>query len=196
MGTETPAALLESVAASHLSLPDGASVFLQGAPAQQVYFLESGHVRLLRHLEDGQLITLHTAGPGEFFAEGALFTERYHCNAVTHGACGLRVLSKAVLLQRMAADASLSLLFLERVTRQLHRARTLAELRNIRSAQERTLQHLRLSLPAGASALTFAHPLLHVASELGLAHEVYYRCLANLAKAGVIEREGRTIRFL
>ncbi len=86
--------------------------------------------------------------------------------------------------------------FLERVTHELHWARALVELRAIRSAEERVLHHLLLSLPPGAKEVEFQQSLMEVASEVGLTHEVYYRALAKLARKGIIKRESRCIRLL
>jgi CRP-like cAMP-binding protein len=95
-----------------------------------------------------------------------------------------------------ALDASPTIMFalLERVTRLLHNARAMRELRNIRSAEERVLQHLQFSV-AMDGKLAFDQPLLEVAEDLGLTHEAYYRALAGLSRKGVIKRKGRTIRL-
>jgi hypothetical protein len=69
------------------------------------------------------------------------------------------------------------------------------ELRNIRSADKRVLQHLRLSA-SKAGVVAFDRPLLEVAEDLGLTHEAYYRALAALARASVIKRAGRRIGLL
>ena len=67
--------------------------------------------------------------------------------------------------------------------------------RNLRSADDRVLQHLYLSVSKDG-AVAFDRPLLEVAEDLGLTHEAYYRALAALAHAGAIERTGRTIRLI
>jgi hypothetical protein len=69
------------------------------------------------------------------------------------------------------------------------------ESRNVRSADKRVLQHLRLSA-SKASAVVFDRPLLEVAEDLGLTHKAYYRALATLAHTGVIKRTGRTIQLV
>jgi CRP/FNR family transcriptional regulator, dissimilatory nitrate respiration regulator len=69
------------------------------------------------------------------------------------------------------------------------------ELRNIRSADDRVLQHLHLSVSKDG-AVVFDRPLLEVAEDLGLTHEAYYRALATLTRAGAIKRVGRTIRLM
>jgi hypothetical protein len=69
------------------------------------------------------------------------------------------------------------------------------ELRNVRSANDRVLQHLHLSASKN-EVVVFDRPLLEVAEDLGLTHEAYYRALAALARAGEIKRMGRKIRLI
>jgi CRP/FNR family transcriptional regulator, dissimilatory nitrate respiration regulator len=171
------------------------ALFLQGTPARDLYVVDRGRVRLLRHTATGHALTLHVAQGGELFAEGALFSETYHCDAIADEESSVRSLGKTQLIRHLSKSPALSLELLERVTHQLHRARALVELRAIRSAEERVLHHLLLSLPSGAREVVFRRPLTEVATEVGLTHEAYYRCLAKLTRNGSIERQGRRIRL-
>lgn len=163
--------LLKQFEGKAVILAPGEALFRQGAPARFLFHVRSGRVRLVRHTAEGHSMTLHVANAGELFAEGALFSDVYHCDAIADISSEVLYLDKARLHKTMQVDATLAMLFLERTTQQLHRARALAELRNIRSAQDRTLQHLRLSLPPHASSIQFDRPLTQIASELGLTHE-------------------------
>jgi CRP-like cAMP-binding protein len=98
---------------------------------------------------------------------------------------------KAAVLAAAAADPGLLLDLLERVARQLHRARTLIELRSVGSAQDRILRHLTL-LADERGCVAFDRPLIDIAGELGLTHEPYYRALQ---RAGRLERWEGTIRL-
>jgi CRP/FNR family transcriptional regulator, dissimilatory nitrate respiration regulator len=178
------------------SLQARETLFKQGAPVRHVFLLVRGRLRMVRHLAGGRAVSLHTAGAGELFAEGALFSKRYQCDAVADEACTVKRVGKPQLQRAIEASPRLALELLERVTRQLHRARTLIELRNIKSANERVLEHLRSLLPPGSDRIEFAQPLLVVAAEIGLSHETYYRCLAELVRNGRITRDGRRIRIL
>ena len=86
----------------------GAAVFRQGDPANAVFLLESGRVRLTRTLEDGTSVTLLVAEAGEAFAEAAS-AERYHCDAVAETDLLIHALPKAALLSALAADPQESL---------------------------------------------------------------------------------------
>jgi CRP-like cAMP-binding protein len=65
----------------HRDLRAGATLFRQGDPAVAVYVIERGRIALVRHTSEGRRVTLFTAGAGESFAEAALFSEVYHCDA-------------------------------------------------------------------------------------------------------------------
>jgi CRP-like cAMP-binding protein len=140
-------------------------------------------------------MTIHTGSQGELFAEGALFSDVYQCDAIAAEPTRVRTCGKAEMLAATGGSPSTMLALLEQVTHLLHRARAMLELRNIRSADARVLQHLRLSASKD-DTVVFDRPLLEVAEDLGLTHEAYYRSLAALARAGAIKRTARTIRLV
>lgn len=172
------------------------ALFRQGMPASELFVVDRGRVRLVRHTTTGHMLTLHVAEDGDLFAEGVLFSEVYQCDAIADEKSSVRSLDKIELIRHLSTSPALGLELLERVTHQLHRARALVELRAIRSAEQRVLHHLLLAVPSRGHEVEFRRPLTEVATELGLTHEAYYRCLAKLARNGFIERKGRRIRIL
>jgi CRP/FNR family transcriptional regulator, dissimilatory nitrate respiration regulator len=176
-------------------LDRGAPLFRQGEPATEVFLIVRGRLRMVRHLASGDRVTIHTGRMGELFAEGAVFSDVYQCDAVAAEPARVRACSKAEMLAAIDGSPSTMLALLGQVTHLLHHARAMLELRNIRSADKRVLQHLRLSASKDG-AVAFDRPLLEVAEDLGLTHEAYYRALAALARAGAIKRTGRTIRLV
>jgi CRP-like cAMP-binding protein len=176
-------------------LDRGLALFRQGEPATTVFLIAGGRLRMIRHLASGDRITIHTGRTGELFAEGSLFSDVYQCDAIAAEPTWVRACGKAEMLAAIDDSPSTMLTLLEQVTRSLHHARAMRELRNIRSADARVLQHLRLSASKNG-AVVFDRPLLEVAEDIGLTHEVYYRSLAALARAGAIKRLGRKIRLI
>ena len=172
----------------------GDILFRQGAKAKSVFLIEEGELRMARHLASGEILLLHKGLAGELFAEGALFASTYHCDGFAPVAATVAICAKADLLAEMGHSPDLGLELLQRVIGQLHRARALLELRNIKSAQDRVLQHIRLNDGLGAAA--GSGPLLENAAELGLSRETYYRALAALARGGAITRDGRRIALV
>jgi CRP-like cAMP-binding protein len=170
-------------------------LFRQGELTGAVFLILRGRLRMVRNLASGDRITIHTGRTGELFAEGSLFSDVYQCDAIAAEPTRVRACGKAEMLAAIGDSPATMLALLEQVTRSLHHARAMRELRNIRSADDRVLHHLHLSASKDG-AVVFDRPLLEVAEDLGLTHEAYYRALATLTRAGAIERKGRKIRLI
>jgi len=177
------------------TLARGELLFRQGEPAAAVFLIVRGRLRMVRHLASGDRVTIHTGRTGELFAEGSLFSDVYQCEAVAAEATQVRVCGKAEMLAAIGNSSSTMLALLKQVSHSLHHARAMRELRNVRSAKDRVLQHLYLSASKDGT-VAFDRPLLEVAEDIGLTHEAYYRALATLVCAGAIKRRGRTIRLI
>jgi CRP-like cAMP-binding protein len=171
-------------------LAAGESLFNQGDPAQAIYRVESGRLRLVRRTSDDHLVVLHTAHRGEFFAEASLFAETYHCDAVAAAPSRVRVYPKAEMIALLRTEPALAEAFMTRLAHQLQELRTRMELRNIRSARERIMQYLRLR--AGPDdrgrSVRIEGQLQDIAAEIGMTREALYRTLAALEADGSIAR--------
>jgi CRP-like cAMP-binding protein len=164
-------------------LARGEPLFRQGEPAAAVFLILRGRLRMVRHLASGDRVTIHTGRTGELFAEGALFSDVYQCDAIAAEPTLVRACGKAEMLAAIGGSPSTMLALLAQVANLLHHARAMLELRNVRSADKRVLQHLRLSASKDG-AVVFDRPLLEVAEDLGLTHEAYYRTLRRAGARG------------
>lgn len=182
-------------AGCRLDIPAGGVLFRQGDAADRIFLIEAGRVRMVRYLAAGHEVALHTGRAGELFAEGALFADTYQCDGRAAEAATVMALAKADVLAAFAASPALALELLARVTRQLHAARTLVELRDVRSAHGRVLRHLQLRADSNGMVVVEGR-LLDAAAELGLTREAYYRALAALAEQGAIRRGPRRIQLV
>ena len=167
------------------SLAAGDFLFRQDDAADRVFLIRQGRLQMLRHLASGTAVVTHTGKAGELFAEAALFSDTYRCDAQAADSVVVASCTKQQLRAALAASPVLALEWMETVTRQLHAARVLLELRSIRSAKTRVLHHLRLRADA-AGHVELGGRLLDTAAELGLTHEAYYRGLSARRRAGVI----------
>ena len=176
-------------------LEPGETLFRQGDPATAIYALEHGRVRLVRHTIDDHRVTLHTARAGQLFAEAALFSDVYHCDAAADARSRVRVFAKATLLVAFETDPQLAKRFMAVLARQVMALRTRLEQRSIRSARTRILQHLATAADDGRTVRVEGR-LLDLAAEIGLTHEVLYRTLAALERDGLIARSKDAITLL
>ena len=169
-------------------LEAGESLFRQGDKTFGIFEVEHGRLRLIRHTIDNHPVALHTAKKGELFAEAALFSSTYQCDAVAAVASRVRIYPKRQLLAAFRDDPVLGERFMAVLAHQIHALRARLEERNIRSARERLLHHLALGADADGRTMPLDGTLMELASEIGLSHEVLYRTLAELEKEGVLSR--------
>jgi CRP-like cAMP-binding protein len=173
----------------------GGFLFRQDDPADQIFYIVEGRLRLERHTPDGRRVVLHSANAGEFFAEASLFAERYHCDAVAQKPTTVRLYPKKDVLAAIMANPASAEGLLAYMARQLQATRQRAELRAVKSARERVI--LFLESAAGSDRqVALQGQLQDMASELGLTREALYRTLAALERSGIIERETDRIKLL
>jgi len=163
-------------------------LFRQGNKASAIFEVQKGRLLLVRSTIDSHPVVLHTAREGELFAEAALFSNTYHCDAVAATAACVRAYPKRELLALLRSDPEISEGFMAVLAHQVHALRTRIEERNIRSARERVLHHVRLAVGKDGRTMRIDGTLIEWAAELGLSPEALYRTLAELEKTGQISR--------
>ena len=181
---------------TYRQLTAGQFLFHQGEPATAIFTVIAGRVKLVRYATNGNEVSLHIARTGESFAEAALFSEIYHCDAVADLSCQIAAYPKLAVLQMLQDYPASALSFITLLTKQIQSLRTQLEIRNIHSARDRTLQYLILLAEPGQTTIIFDRPLKDVASDIGLTHEAFYRSLAQLEKEGYLTRHRRQIKLL
>lgn len=169
-------------------LAAGETLFHQGDETVGIFEVEQGRLRMIRHTLNDQPAVLHTAGPGELFAEAALFAAAYHCDAVAAARSCVRVYPKRLMMAAFRKDPELAERFMAILARQTQALRARLHERNIRSARERVLHHLALRAGADRRTVLLRGTIKDLAAEIGLSHEALYRTLAMLARQGLIER--------
>lgn len=175
-------------------LATGEMLFRQGDQATAIFAVKAGRVKLVRHTSEGVALSLHVARSGESFAEAALFSELYHCDAVAELSSQVEIYPKFACLQVLKQQPEIAQEFIALLSYQVQELRNRLELRNVRSARDRILQYLSLIKEHG-NTITFDRPLKDIAGDLGLAHEVFYRTLAQLQREGVIQYSKRQIKL-
>ena len=188
-----PVALFER--ALRRSLGAGEALFLRQDKPFGLYLLESGEIRLTRSDLEGREMTLFRARSGETFAEAALFSELYHCDAVASVPSVVHLLPRSAVLEAFASEPDIAQAFMATLACQVMTLRTRLENRNLRTARERVLHYLGLQARGMDRVVRVNSTLKSMASELGLTHESLYRTLAALEAEGAIERGPGEIRL-
>ncbi|MEO1088958.1 MAG: cyclic nucleotide-binding domain-containing protein, partial [Acidobacteriota bacterium] len=117
-----------------VTLGRGEVLFRRGAEAASIFRVESGRIRLERHLEDGAAVTLAVLGPGDYVAEAALFSDVYHCDARAEVGSRVRVFPKREVADGLSRDPEALMRWSKRLAGHVRRLRALLELRSIQRA--------------------------------------------------------------
>lgn len=159
----------------------GKLLFAQGDHVQVLYLIETGSVRLLRHLSDGFALTLHRAGPGAILAEASVFSEAYHCDAEASVATSVLCLAKPMLRAAMARDEALMLAWAGYLAHEVQATRFRAEILAIRTVAQR----LDVWLASNGGDLPDKGEWHRLATEIGVSAEALYRELAKRREKGI-----------
>ena len=177
-------------------LVPGQILFHYQDAAKYVFALQEGRIRMVRYTCEGNLVVFQIVRAGESFAESALFTETYQCNAVVEKPSRITCYPKNLVWQTLQNKPDLALNLLPKLARRSQSLKNLLELRSIRSASDRILQYLFFIAAPEQSEISFDRSYKDIATELGLSAEAFYRSLADLERSGVISRRGREIKLL
>ena len=171
----------------------GETLFRAGDRVRAVFVVATGEIRLIRMSRAGSDVTLLRARAGVCFAEAALFSVRYHCDAVAETLTEVLEYRKAEILACLAREPGRTLNLLRHLARQVQALRSRAEMLALHSATDRLMAYFRLRARDEKSAVQLDSTWKQVASEVGLTHEALYRALRRLEQAGTIERAGRKV---
>lgn len=173
----------------------GQMLFRRGDPAQYVFFVCSGEVRMLRSGRAGEEILLHRARRGEYFAEAALESSHYLCDGIAFQASRLALIPKVELAALINNDRDFSRQWKSLLTRELRAARARIERLALSSVAERVRHFLITEGRDSSCEVVLAGSLKDLARDLGVTHEALYRTLAKMQNAGEIDRKGNTLRL-
>ena len=168
------ALLPDTLSLRYHSLAPGQVLFRHNDRIERVYRVESGQIRLVRHLPQGSELTLQRAGAGALLAEASLFNECYHCDAVTDGATTVTSVARAALIAALCDDPPRMLAWLRVLSSEVQRLRGRSEILACKTVAARLDAWLSLH-GAKPDKLTWRA----VAAELAVSPEALYRELAR-----------------
>jgi len=179
---------LNSISPRRRSYKVNEVVFRQGDAAHSIFAVEEGQIKLERYTPEGRGAIMHVAKSKECFAEAALFSDVYHCDAIATHRSQVIVFPKGEVLDALHKDPRMALRYIAMLSSQVRTLRAHLELRSILSARERILHYLLLNTPISTNTLLLPGTLKAWSAQLGLAHETVYRELKKLEYEGMIER--------
>jgi CRP-like cAMP-binding protein len=182
---------LPAGAISPVAADKGEALFRNGGKSRGCFFLVSGQVRLLRWSSDGRETVIHVAKPGETFAEAALFSTSYHCDALAAADAEGYLIRKSAVEALCRTDPVFASALMARFARQIQSLRRRMEILSIPSAEERVLAALSQFEDEATGRLVNLPPLKTLAGEIGLSHEAVYRAVAKLVSGKRLVKLGR-----
>jgi CRP/FNR family transcriptional regulator len=180
----------------------GQTVIREGEPADGFYVVIEGRVKVYKLSPDGRQQILHVFGPGQAFAEAAMFAgETFPAFAETLAESRLAFFPRDRFLKGLGENPALAagmIGALAHLCRQLttlveqialndiagRLARYLTDLARRRGVPLKNGAEVRLDLPKG-----------ELARYLGTAPETLSRALTRLAAAGLLEVDGKIVIF-
>jgi CRP/FNR family transcriptional regulator len=174
------------------SLERGEILFHENDPAEALYALISGQLKLVRYSPKGRELLLHLVNPGQTFAEAALFAPgTYPATAEVMQTCRLWCLPRAALLDLLGASPDLGVAMLGSISLWTRKLASKLELHTQRRVEERVAIYLLSragprDLQPG-DKIELAEPRNLIAAQCGTAPEVLSRTFRRLEEDGVLE---------
>jgi CRP-like cAMP-binding protein len=152
----------------------GETLFRAGDAVRTIHFVTDGVIELVRHQPGGAPLVLQRAARGSVLAEAALYSNRYHCDAVAKGAATTLAFRKSDLLRALADNSNFACAWARRLALDVQKARFQAEVLSLKTVAARLdawiSWHGKLP-PKG--------DWLGLAAEIGVSPEALYRELAK-----------------
>ncbi len=182
-------------------LAKGETLFHEGDPAESLFGVMEGRLKLVRYSPRGKEMLLHLVRPGESFAEAALFgTRTYPASAVAVENCRVWALARHRLMELIRSDPDLGLAMLASVSVWTRKLAANLELLTQRRVEERLAVYLlgrrAASEISDGDLIELAEPKHLIAAQCGTAPEVLSRTLRRLEEDGVLDSDQKGVRVL
>jgi len=177
----------------------GRTIFSEGDDGVGFYVLISGLVKIYKLSPEGKEQILHVFGPGEPFAEAAVFAgSSYPAHALALQPSRVFFFPRPAFRDLIKANPSLAMNMMASLSLRLKRFAHMIEDLSLKEVPGRLAAHLLdLSSSQGeAEQVQLQIAKAHLASLLGTIPETLSRILTRMSKQGLIAVDGQNIRLL
>ena len=176
----------------------GTVLFAQGEEANGFYVVVEGRIKVYRLSSRGRQQILHVFGPGEAFAEAALFSgSRYPAWAETLTPATVLLFPRKAFLELVRKRPELALNMLALQALRLRKLAGMIESLSLKEVPERLAGYLLyLRETKGGPEFELEIPKGELAALLGTVPETLSRVLNRLSEKGLISVSGKRIRIL
>lgn len=177
--------------------PPSTTLFLQGSPPHEVFYIERGLVKLIRMSENGQELAIGLPSQGSLLgAASVIVQEPYPFTAITVTSCALSRIPADLFLRLAKTDEEFCWYLHKVHSLEVHRqASQLAALRYLSARQrfERLLLQFLSSIPAHEkqASMKVRLPLRRweIAQLIGIRPEHLSRVLQQIKQEGILREE-------
>jgi len=177
----------------------GRDIFSMGDQAESFFIILSGWVKLYRTSKEGEEVIIHVFGPGESFAEAAVFGDNrmYPVNAQAVEDVSLIEIPRTVFTHKIEKDSRFALRILGAIAARQHYLVQQLEQVTTRTAPQRVGAFLirfckKVKQGPGGWTVSLPYDKSIISSRLNIKPETFSRALAKLEPYGV-ELQGREI---
>ncbi len=174
-------------------------IFEENAPGQGFYGIATGKIRIFKTSFTGKEHILHVFGPGDVFAEVAVFTgQSYPATAQALEKSTCLFFPKKAFTQVLLENPNLTLEMLGLMSMRLRQLTVKIESLSLKEAPARFAAHLLLRLDENEQNDMVELDLsrTHLAGYLGANPETLSRIIKKMTEAGYITAKGKTIHVL
>ncbi|MBL6951280.1 MAG: cyclic nucleotide-binding domain-containing protein [Alphaproteobacteria bacterium] len=176
--------------------PRGTSLFMQGEQADRFFVVLEGWIKGFRQAPDGHESVIAVFGPGETFAEAAMFVSgNFPISTEIAADARLLVIPRSGLLKQLREDPDIALKMLASMSRRLRGFVQQVEQLTVKSATQRLASFLEKLVDVEEGSDEFELPLdkMLIAGRLGMQPETLSRALSKLRSIGVATEGHRVI---
>jgi CRP/FNR family transcriptional regulator len=177
----------------------GGLIFSEGDAGTGFYVIIDGRVKIFKLSFDGKEQILHILGPGEPFAEVAVFTgSTYPANAVALEKSRLFFFPRKAFAELIATQPALAMNMLATLSLRLKQFAHMIEALSLKEVPGRLAAYILVDSKQNSTeqSIKLTVSKTQLASLLGTIPETLSRILTKMNKQGLIDIEGSTITIL
>ncbi len=175
------------------SYAKGERLFVAGKKPIYMFFISSGEVLLERMGMHGESIVLQRTRYG-IISEASLQSAHYHCDGKVMAPSEITAVPINAIQEALRCDPAFSGRWIGMLNREVKRLRLQCERLSLHKVQDRLLHFLETEGQDGTYPL--GSGLKSLAGELGVTHEALYRCVAQMEKKGILQRNGEHLKMI
>lgn len=177
----------------------GQHIFSEGDEGAGFYVVISGKVKIFKLSAEGKEQIMHVFGPGEPFAEVAVFAgANFPANAVALEKSRIFFFPRQSFIALIKENPALAMNMLAELSLRLKRFAHMIEDLSLKEVPGRLANHILLLADEqnNEREVTLGLAKAHLASLLGTIPETLSRILTRMSKQGLIDSQGPTITIL